>query len=111
MNTREKEKSEQLDSDNVIVVPANEDVLFGRGRSHFFHPGNIQFRHAVGINLGAYLDASKKSQKSRVVNKIVDEALAQGVRFLEQDSDSKLWYDVGFKRARDKVSDTRPCDS
>jgi hypothetical protein len=72
----------------------------------FYHPGNRQFREIVGMNLGAYLDAPKKSQKSMVVNRIVNEALSQGARFLEQESISKSWYDVGVKRIRNKVRGT-----
>jgi hypothetical protein len=101
------ENSEQQVSDNCIVFPLSKDVLLGRGRNHFFHPGNRQFREVVGMNYGAYLNAETKSQKSIIVNKIVNEALAQGARFLEQDSNSKLWYDIGVKRVRDKVRGTQ----
>jgi hypothetical protein len=90
----------------VVVVPTSKDVLFGRGRTHFFHPGNRQFRELVGMSLGEYLDAPTKSQKSMIVNRIVNEAMKQGARFLEQANNSKCWRDVGVKRLRDKVRGT-----
>ena len=90
----------------VVVVPTSKDVLFGRGRTHFFHPGNKRFRELVGMSLGEYLDAPTKSQKSMIVNRIVNEAMKQGARFLEQANKSKCWRDVGVKRLRDKVRGT-----
>jgi hypothetical protein len=64
---------------------------------------NRKFREIVGMSLGEYLDAPTKSQKSMIVNKIVNDAIKQGARFLEQVSSSKSWRDVGIKRLRDKV--------
>jgi hypothetical protein len=106
---KQQTTSKWKESDNgvVDVVPTCKDVLFGRGRTHFFHPGNKRFRELVGMSLGEYLDAPTKSQKSMIVNRIVNEAMKQGARFLEQQANrSKCWRDVGVKRLRDKVRGT-----
>ena len=94
------------ESDNRVVVPTSTDVLCGRGRTFFSHPGNRQFREIVGKSLGAYLDAPTRSQKSKIVKMIANEALEQGARFLKRESKSKSWYVAGVKVAQNKVSGT-----
>jgi hypothetical protein len=98
---------EESDTDDQIV-PTDMDVLCGRGRTYFHHPGNVQFREIVGHNLGVYLDASssKKNQKTMIINRIANEAMGKGVRFLARKSNSKPWYVIGENKVRDKVSTT-----
>jgi hypothetical protein len=81
----------------------SKDVLLGRGRNHFFHPGNRQFREVVGMNYGAYLYAETKSQKSIIVNKIVNEALAPGARI----SGTRQQFEIMVRALGLSVSETR----
>jgi hypothetical protein len=89
-----------------VIIPTSKDILCGRGRTHFSHPGNKQFREIVGKSLGAYLDAPTRIQKSKIVKLIANEALEQGARFLKQEKKSNVWYVAGLKDAQDKVSMT-----
>ena len=100
--TSEQQKSDDLRK-NDAVVPTSNDVLLGRGRANVNHPGNVQFREIVGRNFGAYLRAQKKAHKSMIVKTIVNEAFAQGARFLKQEENSESWIKVGVKKAQDKV--------
>jgi hypothetical protein len=86
----------------------SKDVLLGRGRNHFFHPGNRQFREVVGMNYGAYLYAETKSQKSIIVNKIVNESVSTGCRdFWNKTAIRNYGTSIGVKRVRDKVRGTQ----
>lgn len=100
---KQRGTDDQDDLDNESVVPTSEDVLCGRGRTHFLHPGNRQFRDIVGKNLGTYLEATTKSQKTTIINDIANEAMSQGARFLKQRKNSTSWHVAGDKRVRDKV--------
>lgn len=101
--TSEQQKSDDLRNNDDAVVPTSNDVLLGRGRANVNHPGNVQFREIVGRNFGAYLRAQKKAHKSMIVKTIVNEAFAQGARFLKQEGNSESWTKVGVKTVRDKV--------
>jgi hypothetical protein len=101
-NTMQKTNNDE-ESHNYVIVPTSTDILCGRGRTHFSHPGNKQFREIVGKSLGAYLDASTRTQKSKIVKNITNEALEHGARFLKQERKSKVWYIAGLKLAREKV--------
>jgi hypothetical protein len=85
-------------------VPTDKDVLLGRGRTNFYHKGNVRFREIVGSQLHAYLCASSKSSKSKIVRAIADEVLLDESRFLKQNENTFLWHDAGLKAAREKVS-------
>mmetsp|Transcript_18950 Transcript_18950/g.31397 ORF Transcript_18950/g.31397 Transcript_18950/m.31397 type:complete len:278 (+) Transcript_18950:26-859(+) len=87
----------------VGLVPTDKDVLLGRGRTNFFHQGNVRFREIVGSKLNVYLCATSKSHKSEIVRAIADEVLADA-RFLKQHgANTFTWYDAGIKAARAKV--------
>lgn len=86
------------------ILPTSKDVLCGRGKTHFFHEGNAKFREIVGVNLGTYLNATSRSEKSAIVRTIADEVLRQGARFLlRKKGDGMRWYDGGVVTARAKV--------
>ena len=49
------------------------DVICGRGKHCFNHPGNRKFRYLVETFLSSYAEASCKLEESIVVSRIVDE--------------------------------------
>lgn len=102
-NKMQNTHKEHEEADTDAVVPTSTDVLCGRGRTYFSHPGNRQFREIVGKSLGAYLDAPTRTQKSKIVKKITIEALENGARFLKQRGKSKSWYVAGQELAKNKV--------
>jgi hypothetical protein len=85
-----------------VETPSDADVLAGRGNACNFHPGNEYFRALIRKHKRAYVPASKQ-QKARFSRIIVDEIYSRNGRFLKQDATTKLWHDIGDKKALDKT--------
>mmetsp|Transcript_26438 Transcript_26438/g.39094 ORF Transcript_26438/g.39094 Transcript_26438/m.39094 type:complete len:315 (+) Transcript_26438:149-1093(+) len=90
--------------DAYIETPHKHDVLSGRGNFVNYHAGNEYFRSLVREHKVAYV-ACPKPQKGKYSQLIVDKisALDPPGRFLKQDNNTKLWYDIGEKKALDKT--------
>lgn len=88
----------------AIETPHDHDILSGRGNFVNYHAGNEHFRALVRKHKVAYV-ACPKSQKGKFSQMIVDEIkqLNPPGRFLKQDDTTKLWYDIGEKKALDKT--------
>jgi hypothetical protein len=88
-----------------ISEPLPTDCLFGRGGGTNHHPGNKLYRKMVEDKKEVYLN-SKRLDKPLVAMDIIKEwrELDPPGRFLKQDDVSKLWFDVGDKKAREKTS-------
>lgn len=91
-------------SDQGILNPHDHDILSGRGNFVNYHAGNEHFRALVRKHKVAYV-ACPKPQKGKFSKIIVDEIrnLNPPGRFLKQDSATKLWHDIGEKKALDKT--------
>eukprot|EP00523_Entomoneis_sp_CCMP467_P006981 CAMPEP_0168733824 /NCGR_PEP_ID=MMETSP0724-20121128/8494_1 /TAXON_ID=265536 /ORGANISM="Amphiprora sp., Strain CCMP467" /LENGTH=554 /DNA_ID=CAMNT_0008780903 /DNA_START=32 /DNA_END=1696 /DNA_ORIENTATION=+ len=87
-----------------IVTPHDHDVLSGRGNFVNYHAGNEHFRSLVRKHKVAYV-ACPKQQKGKFSRLIVEEIRARNPpgRFLKQDPVTKLWHDIGEKKALDKT--------
>mmetsp|Transcript_37279 Transcript_37279/g.42579 ORF Transcript_37279/g.42579 Transcript_37279/m.42579 type:complete len:350 (+) Transcript_37279:68-1117(+) len=87
-----------------VKEPQKHDVLSGRGNFVNYHPGNEHFRSLVRKHKVAYLNCPK-SQKSKFSQIIVDQIQSQNPpgRFLKQHPETKLWNDIGEKKALDKT--------
>jgi hypothetical protein len=87
-----------------IVTPHEHDVLSGRGNFVNFHVGNEHFRNLVKQHKVAYVACPKpkKGKFSRVIYNEIRRMNPPG-RFLKQDPQTKLWYDIGEKKALDKT--------
>lgn len=87
-----------------IVSPHDHDVLSGRGNFVNYHAGNEHFRALVRKHKVAYV-ACPKPQKGKFSRMIVDEIRNRNPpgRFLKQDPNTKLWHDIGEKKALDKT--------
>lgn len=87
-----------------IVTPHDHDVLSGRGNFVNYHAGNEHFRALVRKHKVAYV-ACPKPQKGKFSRLIVDEIKNRNPpgRFLKQDPETKLWHDIGEKKALDKT--------
>lgn len=87
-----------------IKEPHPHDVLSGRGNFVNYHDGNEYFRKLVRKHKLEYVNCPKQ-QKGKFSKLIVDEIKARNPpgRFLKQEKDSKLWYDIGEKKALDKT--------
>mmetsp|Transcript_14697 Transcript_14697/g.26646 ORF Transcript_14697/g.26646 Transcript_14697/m.26646 type:complete len:521 (+) Transcript_14697:118-1680(+) len=87
-----------------ILKPHPHDVLSGRGNFVNHHAGNENFRKLVKHHKKAYV-ACPKAQKAIYSKIIYDEIRAMDPpgRFLKQDPKTKLWGDIGEKKALDKT--------
>mmetsp|Transcript_26856 Transcript_26856/g.30691 ORF Transcript_26856/g.30691 Transcript_26856/m.30691 type:complete len:529 (-) Transcript_26856:48-1634(-) len=88
-----------------IREPHANDVLCGRGGSSNRHVGNLNFRCLVAANKEMYVTLTKK-QKMMVARKIVETIHMQDPpgRFLQKDSHTGLWFDIGIPRSLEKTS-------
>lgn len=75
----------------------------GRGGDVNEHRGNLQMRGMASAVRQEYL-ASKKSVKSKVVQRVVTQVQEKGGRFLKRDSATKLWCEISNEQARKKVA-------
>jgi hypothetical protein len=89
---------------NEVITPHDHDVLSGRGNFVNYHAGNEHFRALVRKHKVAYV-ACPKQQKGKFSRMIVEEIRARNPpgRFLKQDHATKLWMDIGEKKALDKT--------
>lgn len=87
-----------------IQHPHEHDVLSGRGNFVNYHAGNEYFRALVRKYKVEYVKCPKP-QKGKFSKMIYDEVRARNPpgRFLKQDGATKLWYDIGEKKALDKT--------
>lgn len=88
-----------------IPAPHPHDVLCGRGGGTNNHVGNSHWRMLVAANKQLYVTLPKR-QKMLLSRSIVNAVRSQNPpgRFLQKDTKSDLWYDVGDQRAQEKTS-------
>ena len=88
-----------------IEDPHDNDVLFGRGNFVNSHAGNLRFRTYVYAQREEYARTPKNKKPifaRLIVNTIRNDLVPPG-RFLIQDKSTKLWSDVGDRKAWDKT--------
>ncbi|KAL3934439.1 MAG: hypothetical protein SGBAC_009842 [Bacillariaceae sp.] len=88
-----------------IPAPHPHDVLCGRGGGTNNHIGNSHWRMLVAANKQLYITLPKR-QKMLLSRSIVNAVRSQNPpgRFLQKDSKSNKWFDVGDQRAQEKTS-------
>jgi hypothetical protein len=86
-----------------IACPLDTDVLCGRGGATLRHPGNQTYRSLVQLNKGLYITVLKV-EKLKISKSIVAAIREQKGRFLEKDTNTGKWYDIGDKKATEKTS-------
>ena len=93
------------DDSNNITEPHPNDVLCGRGGMTDRHVGNAHWRSLVAANKRLYLKLPKR-QKMLVSESIVKTVRSQDPpgRFLKLDKQTKVWTDVGDRKAISKTS-------
>lgn len=89
-----------------VQVPRKSDIIFGRGGGTNFHPGNMEYRRKIKMRQKEYIDARQRATKSEIISEIIKEVRAEGGRFLKQDENTKLWYEVDEKEVKKKTSQT-----
>lgn len=85
-----------------ISEPSDVDVLVGRGSVVNMHEGNKAFREVIDLHRKSYIKPSK-AQKSILAKCTVFYVRSLGGRFLEKDKSCGLWFEIGDRRAIEKV--------
>jgi hypothetical protein len=89
-----------------IQEPNENDVLCGRGGRINAHEGNVQFREVVNANKKQYLaKTTKKLEKAHIAAGLVEQIRSMNPpgRFLKEDADTGLWFDIGDAKAIKKA--------
>jgi hypothetical protein len=86
----------------MSISPCEYDVLCGRSKYCFRHPGNARFRALIAEYIEAYKLAPTKKLKMQVVTTIVGTVISQGGRFLSQDSQGH-WENGGINLGKKKT--------
>jgi hypothetical protein len=86
-----------------IIVPAQNDVLLGRGKGYYQHLGNIRFRTVIERRRDDYDASSSGGQKRDISNQIIDAIHGMGGRFLKDDA-TFGWILADREVARQKVA-------
>lgn len=91
----------------VVVAPSLFDILCGRGRECYEHPGNKIFRDMIDANLQRYTAAETKHARGTIVTGIVDTIRNSSPNgFLRYDSKHRTWTALAEYEARQKVGQT-----
>jgi len=92
--------------DRIRQVPVAKvqplDVLWGRHRVSFHHPGNQVFRNLVHLHRDSYQSKALRSHKLYVVTRIRGKITDSGGRFLRQRGDE--WYLATHEEVHEKIS-------
>lgn len=84
------------------VRPAENDVLFGRGRIIQSWPGNIKFREFLEKHSEDYDNLPRKDRRKRTIE-LTQELYSKRVRFFEQTLSGE-WTQIDITEARKRVS-------
>lgn len=88
----------------LMITPTTNDILLGRGKTYHYHTGNQRFRATIAVHIPKYAEErTTRKQKSKIVESIVEGMYEEGCRFLKQDVQSFLWYEIGRQKAKKKV--------
>lgn len=92
----------------LSFVPTARDVLCGKGKECYVHPGNEYFRKIVSSSLQRYALAKTKHDKGLIVMAIVDTVRQRSPLggFVRFDANTMSWYEIGDEAAREKAGQT-----
>ena len=88
-----------LAEDTGVECPGIHDVLFNRGKSCQYHPGNVAFRGMLGSNKHRHLNANQ-TMKKQIAFEIMEEVQQKGGRFM-------YWDKAGWWVMLDSQSEIR----
>lgn len=86
----EQQQQRQL----IIECPGSSDVIFRRGKSMTYHPGNVMFQSLIEARLDDHTNANQAGKLSIVLSLIQHIQRNRGGRFLTWDSKNNWWLDM-----------------
>jgi len=85
------------------VDPQDSDILAGRGKATYTHPGNKRYLQLINENIERYINETTKVGKTAIVRSVVQILQNEQRRFLQRDSKSDTWYELSRRGVLDKV--------
>lgn len=97
-------KDRLLKASQLRRIPRYFDVLCGRSKTAFDHPGNHIFRAKIAKHMDEYTKCNNRSGKTSIILKVISSVVEDGGSFLKYDSEKEMWYDGGINAAKIRVS-------
>lgn len=94
MSISTKYPEQQQQRQLIVECPGSSDVIFRRGKSMTYHPGNIMFQNLIEERLDAHTNANQAGKLSIVLSLIQHIQRDKGGRFLTWDSKNNWWLDM-----------------
>ena len=88
---------------NTNVEPKPSDILAGRGKATYTHPGNKRYLQLINESIDQYIHESTKVGKTAIVRCIVQKLQKEQRRFLQRDAKNDSWYELSRRGILDKV--------
>ncbi|CAJ1966399.1 unnamed protein product [Cylindrotheca closterium] len=92
----------------LVLIPTQQDVVFGRGKGSHDRPGNLRMRAIIRSHKNEYAEA-RKSKKREIAELVYSEITQDGARFLYQNQEKNAYAIVTLNLALQKLSNTLRC--
>jgi len=84
--------------------PKPQDIICGRDKSAYAHPGNEQFRRLVQSFREKYQNTKQRNEKAAITQDILYQIQREGGEFLKRDDATGAWVTLPEPEAYEKVS-------
>ncbi len=78
----------------IVECPGSNDVVFRRGKSMTYHPGNVMFQSLIESRLEEHDNANQAGKLAIVLQLIQHIQNEKGGRFLTWDASNNWWLDI-----------------
>jgi hypothetical protein len=95
--------SKPTNAKSTNVDPKPSDILAGRGKATYTHPGNKRYLQLINESIDQYINESTKVGKTAIVRSIVQKLQKEQRRFLQRDPKTDTWYELSRRGVLDKV--------
>jgi hypothetical protein len=87
---------ESMPEFNIVECPLTNDVIFRRGKSMNYHPGNAAFQNLIEAHIHEHTIDPNTTQARRLAieMELVEIVRKQGGRFLKWEIDKSWWVDM-----------------
>lgn len=86
-------------------TPTDRDIVVGKGKKFYLHPGNVMLRNLVASMLADYSKAHTKAGKSEIISDVVENVNKNGA-FVKRHPSTGKWVYAEDRLCREKCSQT-----